>query len=148
VRDLVFISYSHKDTEWLDRLQTMLKPLIRNRKIATWSDKEIGVGQMWREEIDSALGRAKVAVLLVSANFLASDFIADNELLPLLDAASKNGTKIMWVPLGASLYKETELGKYQAAHDPNKPLEGLSNAESNQVLVKICDLIKTKASTP
>jgi NTP pyrophosphatase (non-canonical NTP hydrolase) len=147
-RDIVFISYSHKDAEWLDRLQTMLKPLVRNKKLSTWSDNEIGVGQMWRAEIDSALSRAKVAVLLVSANFLASDFIADNELPPLLDAADKKGTKIVWIPVGASLYKETELEKYQAAHDPNKPLEGLSVAEMNQALVKICEVIKTKASTP
>jgi hypothetical protein len=147
-RDLVFFSYSHKDAEWLDRVQTMLKPLVRGKKISTWSDKGIGVGQTWRAELDSALYRAKVAVLLVSANFLASDFIADNELPPLLEAADKKGTKIVWIPVGACLYKETELERYQAAHDPNKPLEGLSEAERSQALVKICEIIKTMASTP
>jgi len=145
-RDLVFISYSRKDAEWLERLQTMLKPLVRNKKISTWSDKEIGVGDRWRSEIDSALSRAKVAVLLVSAHFLASDFIQDNELPPLLDAANNNGTKIVWVPVGASLYSVTELGKYQAAHDPGKPLEGLSEAEQNQALVNICKIIEATAS--
>lgn len=147
-RDLVFFSYSHKDAEWLDRLQTMLTPLVRGRKLSTWSDKEIGAGQTWRGELDSAVQRAKVAVLLVSANFLASDFIANNELPPLLEAADKKGTKIVWIPVGACLYRETELEKYQAAHDPNKPLEGLSEAERNQALVKICEIIKTKASAP
>lgn len=147
-RDLVFISYSHKDAKWVDRLQTMLKPLVRNEVISTWSDKEIGVGQTWRAEIGSALSRAKVAVLLVSADFIASDFIENNELPPLLEAANKSGTKIVWIPVRASLYKETELEKYQPAHDPDKPLEGLTDAEKDQALVKICESIKIKASGP
>lgn len=141
-RDLVFISYSHLDAKWLDRFQTVLKPLIRNQTLSLWEDRKIRAGQRWREEIESALSRTKVAVLLVSANFLASDFIAEKELPPLLDAAQSKGTKIIWIPISASLYKETELALYQSAHDPSRPLEALSNAECNRVLVKICEIVK------
>lgn len=144
-RDLVFISYSHKDSEWLHRLQTMLKPLIRNKSLSTWDDKQIRPGERWRSEIDSALRRAKVAVLLVSPDFLASDFIAEKELPPLLDAATRTGTKILWIPVSASLYTETEIERYQAAHDPGKPLNSLSPAELDQALVKICTYIKEAA---
>ena len=137
MRDQVFISYSHKDKDWLDRLQTTLKPLVRNGALTVWADTQIRAGDKWKEEIEAALSRAKIAVLLVSQDFLASDFIANEELPPLLEAAEKEGLTIFWVPVTASLYEETDIAKYQAAHDPNAPLDGLAEPELNVALVAI-----------
>jgi|SRR5688572_1180352 len=144
-RDLIFVSYSHLDQTWLERLQTVMKPLIRNRTLSVWDDNRINPGQRWRSELDSALERARVAVLLVSPNFLASDFIEQNELPPLLDVAEKGGLTIIWVPLSASMYRETEIALYQAAHDPARPLDSLPPHEQNAALVKICEYIKDAA---
>ncbi|MFN6537481.1 MAG: TIR domain-containing protein [Nostoc sp. EkiNYC01] len=141
-RNQVFISYSHQDQQWLTKLQTHLKPMIRNQTFVAWDDTKIQPGAKWREEIEKALAAAKVAVLLVSPDFLASDFIADNELPPLLDAAEAEGLTIIWIPLTYSGYEETEIEKYQSAHPPNKPLESLSPAQENQAWVKICQQIK------
>lgn len=145
VRSKIFISYSHKNKEWADRLETMLKPLVRNQSVDVWSDRKIVPGAQWRKEITAAISSTQVAVLLVSPEFLASDFIAQDELIPLLKAAEKDGVSILWLCLSACLYDETGIERYQAAHDISRPLDSLTPAECNAALVSICREIK-KAS--
>ena len=146
-RDQVFISYSHKDKKWLDRLCTTLIPLVRQGAISVWADTQIKAGAKWKDEIAEALRSAKVAVLLVSPNFLASDFIVEQELPHLLKAAEKDGAAMLWVAVSASLYEETEFANYQAANDPSKPLDSLKGSELNKELVNIARHIKA-AVTP
>jgi len=56
-RDLVFVSYSHKDSEWLERLLDHLKPEERKGTIKVWVDRRIETGGRWKEQIRNALGR-------------------------------------------------------------------------------------------
>jgi TIR domain len=141
-RDQVFISYSHTDRQWLESLQTMLKPLVRKNSLSVWDDTTIKAGAKWKEEIERALGKAKVAVLIVTHNFLNSDFIAEHELPPLLDAAAKEGLIILWIYASSCLFDETEIRDYQAAHDISKPLDSLTPAKRSVVLVEVCKPIK------
>lgn len=145
-RDKVFISYSHKDKKWLERLQTMLQPLVRSRAITIWDDTLIKPGGKWKEDIQCALAAASTAVLLVSDNFLASPFIAEHELPPLLTAAENEGLTILWILVSACLYQETEISEYQAAYDPSQPLDSLSAARRKQALAQIGQRIKAVAN--
>ncbi|MEM9486291.1 MAG: toll/interleukin-1 receptor domain-containing protein, partial [Cyanobacteria bacterium P01_F01_bin.116] len=146
-RDQVFISYSHKDRQWLEKLQIYLKPVIRKKQFKVWDDTKIQPGAEWRKEIEKALDAAKVAVLMVSANFLSSDFIDKNELPPLLEAAQNEGLQIVWVLVSDCMYEESEIEKYQAAHSLDKPLITLTDAEEPTVLKSICKIIKEFANS-
>jgi TIR domain len=141
-RDHVFISYSHKDKKWRDDLDTHLKPYLRGGSIISWSDQQVAPGSQWCEEIQSALANSKVAVLLVSPDFLASDFIHEHELGPLMKEAETGGVKILWVPVRDSAYNETALKNYQAVLDPSKPLATWPKAKRDRAWVKICEEIE------
>jgi hypothetical protein len=94
-RTSVFISYSHADSSWLRLLNTHLKPLTRDQKVEIWSDQKIRKGERWRDRIHKQLAMARVGIFLVSADFLASDFIHAQELPPLLKAAEKEGATLL-----------------------------------------------------
>ena len=106
-RDQVFISYSHEDTKWRKDLEIHLKPYLREGSITSWSDEQIIAGSQWFGEIKSALAQTNVAVLLVTPDFLASDFIHEHESGPLLKEAEQGGVRILWVPVRDSAYKQT-----------------------------------------
>jgi AAA-like domain/TIR domain len=147
-RNQVFVSYSHKDKRWLGILETHLKPLVRQGRISIWDDTKILPGTNWREEIWNAIAGAKVAVLLVSPDFLASDFISENELPPLLEAAAKEGLTILWIAVRESLYRRTAIEHYQAASNPDRPLAGLRVADRERELVRICEKIEAAVGGP
>jgi internalin A len=115
-------------------------------KLTKWSDKQIAPGSNWFSEIQEALARTKVAVLLVTPNFLASDFIHEHELGPLLKQASEGGIRILWIPVRAAAFEETALKNYQALSSPGKPLAQMK-AERDAAWVRICREIKKAITT-
>jgi len=140
-RDKVFISYSHKDTKILNELLAHLKPFERLKNASIWSDLQINPGSKWFDEIKRALALTKVAVLLVTKDFLASDFIHHNELCPLLQTEKECGIKILWVLVRDCNWMKTALKDYQAANPPDKPLIG-RNRNRDSAWVSICQKIE------
>jgi hypothetical protein len=141
IRDKVFISYSHKDEKWLQLLLVHLKPLVK-KGLNVWSDKDILPGQQWPSEIENSLVTANVAVLLVSAEFLASDFIHDKEVPRFLGPAKLGQIEILPVLISACAWDETEIGKYQSPIDYKKPLKDLRGNKRDEALVSIAKAIK------
>ncbi len=136
----IFISYSSKDANWLKRLKTMLAPHTVDRDMI-WDDTRIRPGSAWKDEIMHALNRATVAVLLVSPDFLVSDFTAEYELPAIFKASEERGLRILWIAVRPALYAHTPLHRLQAVNDPAHPLSTLSRSDRELALVRICDSI-------
>ena len=142
VRDQVFISYSHKDKRLQEELLMHLAPYLRSGSVTAWSDQQISSGSKWFTEIQAALSRTSVAVLLVSPGFLASDFIHKHELGPLLAEARAGGVQILWVPLRPSSFEETDLKVFQAVSPPDEPLAQMTKGDRDAAWVRVCKEIK------
>jgi hypothetical protein len=139
----VFISYSQKDREWLERLQVHLKPLERAGLVERWDDTLVRTGMKWRDEIKKALASAKVAVLLVSPDFLASDFIDKDELPPLLAAEEARGLVVMPVLLKPSRFAKTpSLAQFQAVNFGWKTMSEMTEAEQDKLWTKLTEDIE------
>lgn len=143
----IFVSYSHKDVEWLDRLKVMLAPYLHmgETELDLWDDKRLSAGEQWDVEIQQALSKAGVAVALVSADFLASGYIMNHELPPLVKAARDGGTRLLWVYVSAAVWEETPLKAFQATHDTKLPLDARSRPEQNEILKSVAQQIKQAA---
>jgi len=138
----VFISYSHKDQKYLDRLHVHLAPYERSSEVEVWDDTKIMPGSDWKKEVEQALKKADVAILLVSADFIASKFITENELPPLLVAAQAGGTTILSIILSPCTFEYTKLARYQAVNNPSKPLSSMSRGEREEVWVKVARYVR------
>ena len=137
-REQIFISYSHRDRDWLERLQVHLAPLTKAHGHVLWDDTKIAAGEKWRASIGRAMASAKVAVLLVSADFLASDFIMENELPTLLAAAADQGAVILPVITAPCRFRETQsLAQFQAVNPPSKPLSAMSGHEREETFYQV-----------
>ncbi len=113
----VFISYSHKDTPFKDRLMTHLAAFRKENSLDLWHDKMIGVGEDWRGEIGKALKRADAAILLISADFLASDFISHREVPLFLERRAGEGLRMIPVIIRPCPWKKiTWLSAMRAIH--------------------------------
>lgn len=139
----VFISYSHEDKIFLNRILVHLRPLERDGLLDIWSDTNIKAGDRWRDEIRRALNSARLAVLLISADFLASDFIVSNELPPLLAAAEERGARIIPIIVKPSRFlRDDKLARFQALNDPKQPLIGMNEADREEVYAKLAEIIE------
>jgi TIR domain len=92
----IVIICNHKDEKW----RTLLEEQLRVLEVDVWTDRDVGVGEDWHETIKDALRNASVAVLLISPDFLASDFVRKEEVAGLLERRDKEGFRIIPIIVG------------------------------------------------
>jgi serine/threonine protein kinase len=141
MRDQVFISYKHKDAEWMKKFSAQLSVIRQTGRLDIWSDKRIKPGQNWRQEIDAAIARARVALLLVTPDFFESEFIQNEELPKILKRHRERGLFLYWVPIRSGAYPKSFLADFQAASDIDKPLQAQSEADQDRIMSQIADKI-------
>jgi hypothetical protein len=141
-RQRVFLSYSHKDEKYLQEFMPFLKSLADRKLIDPWSDERIEPSQRWHDEIRATIESAAAAVLLVSQDFLASDYIREYEVPPLLRAREEEGVPVACLFVKPSLADHKEmvfqagsakepvrLTDYQGLNDPKRPLSAMGEHE-------------------
>ena len=144
IRDSIFISYAHEDEKYITELKPFLRVLERDCNIAYWYDKKIQGGDDWEEEIRKHMSRAKVALLLVSQDFIASDFIHNEELPELTKAAKNDGATLLWLPISHCTWESTSFADFQSAAgtNPNRPLSEMEKVDKDLVYKKLFREIK------
>lgn len=110
----LFISYSHKDSEYKDSLIDHLSPLVREGAISTWHDREIAAGDGWRNKIDAELESADIVLLLVSSSFIASDYCYDIELKKAIAGHTTGQKRLIPVIVRPCDWKSTPFSEMQS----------------------------------
>src|SRR5215831_10903441 len=140
----VFISYSHKDEVWKDRLVTHLKVLQREDLLDPWDDRRISVGANWYEEIQQAIEQASVAILLISADFLTSKFIMEEEVPRCLIRLQTEGLHIVPVIVRPCLWQRVPwLSSIQGRPKDGRPLTAGNEHQIDADLTAIASEVAT-----
>lgn len=126
----VFFSYSHKD-EWLrDELETHLKLLQRQRVISVWHDRKILPGGEWDKEIDARMEGADIILLLVSADFIASDYCWDKEVGRAMQRHEAGDATVIPVLLRSCDWKGAPFGKLQGLPKDMAPVNASKDRDA------------------
>jgi formylglycine-generating enzyme required for sulfatase activity len=138
----VFISYSHNDAVWKERLVKQLSVLENVGLLQVWDDQRIEAGQDWEQEIEAAMSDAAVTVLMVSADFLTSKFIKTKEIPRLLQRREQEGMRVIPVIVRPCPWKSVSwLSAMQARPKDGRPLAQGSRARYEADLTAIVEEI-------
>jgi tetratricopeptide (TPR) repeat protein len=145
----VFLCYVREDEAWRQRLQTQLKVLERKGKLEVWDDRRIAAGTDWRAEIEAAIRRARVAVLLVSADLLGAEFIQEVVVPQLRERRRQEGLRIIPVIVRPCVWQQVEwLEPLQVLPRDGAPLSGVSEHQVETVLAELAVEIGEMVAAP
>jgi TIR domain len=125
----VFLAYARKDSEMRDRLEIHLSTLKRNNVIRTWYDGLIEGGKEWKKEILNELNIADIILLLVSADFIASDFSYDIEMVKALKRHEEGSAVVIPIILTPCDWQDTKLANLQVVPKDGTPISNWANKE-------------------
>lgn len=142
----IFCCYARKDKDLLDELKTHLSPLQRQNMIHVWHDGDISAGTEWDQEIKKHLNNAEIILLLISSDFIASEYCYSTEMKHALERHKRREARVIPVilrPVGG--WEEvppgdTQLGQLQALPKDAKPVTSWANHD--QVWKEVMEGIK------
>lgn len=138
----IFISYSHKDKLWKDRIVSRLHTLEHKDLIRVWDASNITPGQSWSDEIENAIQKSDIAILLISSDFLASDFIIDREIKHAFGREHLKDVLIIPIIVRPSLWSSVpEIAGLNVFPSDAKPLSTLSENDIDITLTKLEELV-------
>ena len=117
----IFFCYAHEDEALLNKLKTHLRPLQRQKLIDLWYDRDISAGTKWEEEINKHLNEAQIILLLVSPDFMDSDYCYGTEMQQALERDRRGEARVLPI-IVRPVYWQGILGKFQALPTDAKPV--------------------------
>jgi TIR domain len=125
----LFFSYAHKDEHLRDQLATHISLLKRQNIITDWHDRNITAGTDWAQAIDDNLNTADIILLLISSDFLASDYCYDKEMTRALERHNQNTARVIPIILRPCDWHSAPFGKLQALPKDAKPVTEWDNQD-------------------
>jgi uncharacterized protein YjbI with pentapeptide repeats len=125
----IFFSYAHEDEALRNELAKHLKLLERHEVIKTWHDRQITAGDEWKNEIDTHLETADIILLLISADFLASDYCYDIELKRALERHKNREARVIPIILRSVDWHNASFGKLTALPTDGRPITDWPNQD-------------------
>jgi hypothetical protein len=136
----VFFSYSHKDEGLRDQLETHLAGLKRQGLISAWHDRRIAAGREFGPAIDENLEGAGVILLLVSPDFIASDYCYEREMMRALERHKGGEARVVPVILRPCDWHDLPFGHLLATPRDGKPITTWPNID--QAFLDVVQAIK------
>lgn len=137
----IFFCYAHEDEALLNKLKTHLRPLQRQGLIDFWNDRDISAGAEWEKEIDKHLNTAEIILLLVSPDFIDSDYCYSKEMKRALERHEKRFARVIPIIL-RPIYWQGVLGKLQALPTDAKPVISSSWHNPDEALFNVAEGIR------
>lgn len=140
----LFYSYSHKDESFRDDLETHLSMLRRQGFIREWHDRRISSGTEWKGKIDENLESAHIVLLLISSDFLASDYCYDVEMKRALERHEEGTTRVIPVFLRSCMWSDAPFAELQGLPRDAKPITAWDDRDEafTSVAEGIRDVVK------
>ena len=148
----LFYSYAHEDEDLRKELEKRLRSMVREEKITGWHDGELKAGVEWKREIVDNLNKAQVILLLVSPDFIASDFIHNEELNRAMQRHEAGDACVIPIILRPCEWESEPYGKLQALPEKALPVTTWANRDeaflsvSKGIRKRIENLIRAKDS--
>jgi hypothetical protein len=139
----VFFSYSHADEALRDQLEKQLSLLKRKGVIEVWHDRRIDAGRDFANEIDHHVETDDIFLLLVSADFLASDYCYDKEMKRAMERHEAGEAIVIPVILRACDWHGAPFGKLNASPPDGKPVT--QYPDRDQALLEVAKAVRAAA---
>ncbi|MEM7350474.1 MAG: TIR domain-containing protein [Acidobacteriota bacterium] len=118
----IFISYSHKDEDLLDAFRPHLSLLRRRGMIQTWHDRRIAPGAEWNTEIDDHIYSSQIILLLISSDFIASDYCYDKEMTLALELHESRQARVIPIMMRPTDCRGAPFSKLQMLPKDARPV--------------------------
>jgi hypothetical protein len=133
----LFISYSHSDEELKDELIKHLEPLRHRNMIEEWHDRKISAGKEWGKEISKELSSADIILLLISIDFINSEYCYGTEMERAIERHQKGEARVIPIILRSCLWQYAPFAKLQALPKDAKAVQSWSDRD--EALTDIVD---------